>query len=250
MDMIVDLLNEKRKFTLTALLDQGRHEVPLEKYISIKRLSKSSGDMAFYSLLAQAGYLSVIEAQGTNALVSIPNKELAYVWKNFIFEALYAGEDQIRTLFDNVDKEIIFAKDLEYFLTDRLSQHDLAKYSGELAERAHERAYHLYLLGLVSAFEEVSCYFPLSNRESGDGRYDIWVERPKFSVIFELKASASREALDKKAQEALEQIDAKRYGARLAPGKQLIKAGIAFYKKSCKVRVKRSGAIPHPPISS
>ena len=40
------------------------------------------------------------------------------------------------------------------------------------------------------------------------------------------------------AREALEQIDAKRYGADLKPDKQLIMVGIAFYKKSCKVRVK------------
>ena len=238
MDMIIDLLNEKRKLRLTAMLDREQHEVPLEKYISIKRLSSKSGDMAFYSFLAQAGYLSVIKLSSTGAIVSIPNKELAYVWKNFIMEALYADEDQIRTLFDNVNDDEAFAEDLEYFLTDRLSSHDLAKYSGELAERAHERAYHLYLLGLVSAFEDVSCHFPLSNRESGNGRYDIWVERPQASVIFELKACDSIEDLNKKAKQALDQIDTKRYGAQPTPSKPLIKVGIAFYKKSCKVRVK------------
>ena len=57
------------------------------------------------------------------------------------------------------------------------------------------------------------------------------------SVIFELKACETPEDLDKKAQEALEQIDAKRYGAELAPGKKLLKVGIAFCKKQCKVRV-------------
>ena len=127
MDMIIDMLNEKRKLVLTALLDQQPHEVPMEKYISIKRLLGTSDDKAFYSLLVQAGYLSLIEWRGTSAIVSIPNKELKYVWRNFIIDALNIDEKQIRTMFDNVDCEAVFAEDMEYFLSDRLSQHDLAK---------------------------------------------------------------------------------------------------------------------------
>ena len=57
------------------------------------------------------------------------------------------------------------------------------------------------------------------------------------NIIFELKACDTSEGLDKKAQEALEQIDTKRYGAELKPGKKLLKVGIAFCKKICKVRV-------------
>ena len=146
---------------------------------------------------------------------------------------------------------------ITYFLTDRLSVYDLAKYTGETADIAHERAYHLYLLGMVSAFKDMRCHFPLSmnrkdkcgreaafceakssdNRESGDGRYDIRVERPNVNVIFELKSCKSKKDLEKKAQEALEQIDIKRYGAELTTDKKLLKVGIAFYRKLCKVRV-------------
>ena len=236
MDLIVDLLNEKRKLVLTTLLNHEPLEVPMEKYISLTSLSDTSDDEAFYSLLAQAGYLSLMKLHEASALVSIPNKELAFVWRKFIFKALYAGEALIKTLFDNIDNEATFAQDLEYFLSDRLSAHDLAKRSGINAVRMHEQAYHLYLLGMLSGFEDIRCHFPLSNRESGDGRYDIWVERPNVSVIFELKACSAKGELEKKAQEALEQIDAKRYGAEIRPGKKLLKVGIAFCKKLCKVR--------------
>ena len=241
MDLIIDLLNEERKFTLTSLLDQEQHEVPIEKYISIKRLSDTSDDKAFYSLLAQAGYLSIVELRSASALVTIPNKELIYVWRNFIIDALRIKETLVRTLFDNVDNAVVFAEDLEYFLNDRLSYHDLAKIGQESSERAHEKAYHLYLLGMLSAFEDVRRHHPLSNRESGDGRYDICVQRPNISIIFELKACDEIESLDKKAQEALEQIDIKRYGVDLTSGKKLLKVGIAFHKKSCRVRVKKDG---------
>ena len=43
----------------------------------------------------------------------------------------------------------------------------------------------------------------------------------------------------KKAQEALEQIDIKRYGVKLTQEKKLIKVGITFHKKSCRVRAKK-----------
>ena len=220
-------------------MDQEQHEVPIEKYISIKRLSDTSDDKAFYSLLAQAGYLSIVELRSASALVTIPNKELIYVWRNFIIDALRINETLIRTMFDNIDDETAFAEDLEYFLTNRLSFHDLAKIGGESSARAHEKAYHLYLLGMLSAFEDVRRHYPLSNRESGNGRYDICVERRSFRIIFELKVCDGVEGLDKKAQEALEQIDIKRYGVELSPGKKLIKVGIAFHKKSCRVRVKK-----------
>ena len=237
MDLIIDLLNDERKLVLTTLLNQEPLEVPMEKYISLKRLSKETGDMAFYSLLVQAGYLSLIEWRGTNALVVVPNKELVYVWKSFIIDALNISRNQIRTIFDNVDNVAIFTKDLEYFLSDRLSYHDLAKHASENTATAYEQAYHLYLLGMLSAFENISCHFPLSNKESGDGRYDILLERPDVRIIFELKACETKEELNKKAEDALEQIDAKRYGAELKPGKKLLKVGIAFCKKLCKVRV-------------
>ena len=237
MDLISDLLSEERKLKLLGLLNREPMEVPIEKYISMKNLSKSSSDKEFFSLLSQAGYLAVIEMRSSSALVAIPNKELAYVWKNFIIDTLYASENQIRTLFDHTDDELAFAKDLEYFLTDRLSFHDLAKHSGESALRVHEQAYHLYIFGMLSAFEDISCHFPLSNRESGNGRYDIWVEKQDVSIIFELKSCETSDSLDKRAQEALEQIDVKRYGKDLAPGKKLLKAGIAFCKKQCRVKV-------------
>ena len=57
------------------------------------------------------------------------------------------------------------------------------------------------------------------------------------NVIFELKACNAKKDLDTKAREALEQIDTKRYGAELKPGKKLLKVGIAFCKKLCKVQV-------------
>ena len=238
MHIIVDLLNNSRRATLAKLLTGEKVAVFVADRVSLRDLAGNTGDRAFYSLLVQAGYLALWELSKETtkpSLVSIPNTELMIVWKEFILDKLYPDLPQIRTLFENADKPELFSKDLEYFLRDRLSYHDLAIYKDQDAERVHERLYHIFLLGILSAYEDVQCKYPLSNRESGDGRYDILVERSNTNFIFEFKISKDAETLEQSAKEALEQIETKRYGADLNNGKNLVKIGVAIYEKTCKV---------------
>jgi hypothetical protein len=149
---------------------------------------------------------------------------------------LYNRSAKIRTLFDNADNLNLFSEDLEHFISDRLSYHDLAVHEGETKSRAYERIYHVFLLGLLSAYDDVRCKYPVSNRESGDGRYDILVEKPTANFIFEFKTANSLDVLDEKAKEALEQIEIKRYGADITADKRLVRVGVAFHGKMCRVR--------------
>ena len=80
------------------------------------------------------------------------------------------------------------------------------------------------------------CKYPQSERESGDGRYDIFVERPDRNFIFEFKACGAKENISVKAGDALRQIDEKRYEADIRGDKPLVKAGIAFRGKQCRVK--------------
>ena len=233
MDIIVSLLNDSRRAILARLMNGEQAVVSIANKVSLRDLSGKTSDQAFYSLLVQAGYLSI---STTQALVSIPNTELMIVWKEFILEKLYPDIPQIRTLFDNADNLKSFSVDLEYFLCDRLSYHDLAVRKDEDAGRIQERLYHIFLLGILSAYDDVRFKYPQSNRESGDGRYDILVEKSCGNFIFEFKASNSSEDLNEKAEEALNQIEAKRYGADLDIRKRLVKVGVAFHGKICKVR--------------
>jgi hypothetical protein len=237
MDIIAGLLDDDRKKSLARLLGGERVKVPVDDRISLKCLSGSANDDEFYSLLVQAGYLALDEKLPDGmAMVTIPNKELRIVWRNFILNSVYSNSAKIRTLFDNVNNLTAFSRDLEYFLSDRLSYYDLAVLAGEDEYRAKERIYHIFLLGILSAYDDVRCCRPSSNRESGDGRYDVFVERPDHNYIFEFKACGTKEELASKADEALAQIDKKRYGADIENGKRLIKVGIAFCGKLCKVK--------------
>jgi len=238
MDMVAGLLDDSRRATLARLLNGEHVNVPIANRISLRDLSQHSNDQSFYSLLVQAGYLALCTAiSGTDsfASVSIPNIELQIVWKQFILEKLYQNTSNIRTLFDNVNNLDMFSRDLEYFLCDRISYHDLAVLSSEGTAQVHERLYHIFLLGLLSAYYDVHCQYPLSNRESGDGRYDVLVEKSDANFIFEFKAVSDVNSLENKAQEALSQIKTKRYGADLNNEKRLVKIGVALCGKKCRV---------------
>ena len=60
--------------------------------------------------------------------MSIPNKELREVWQRFILENIYSSAPMVSATFSNADDYGRFAKDIEYFLSERLSYHDLAVY--------------------------------------------------------------------------------------------------------------------------
>jgi len=238
MCMIADLLNDNRKASLAKLLNGERVEVGISNRISMSHLSNKTGDQAFFSFLVQSGYLALDEDltnDATTAVVSIPNTELMVVWKRFILEALYANTPRIKTMFDNADNLTQFAKDLEYLLSDSLSYHDLASRKKEDTGKAQEQIYHVFVLGMLSAYDDVHCRRPRSNRESGDGRYDIWVEKPTANFIFEFKSVTNQKNLDSKAKEALSQIESKRYGMDISNMKRLVRVGVAICGKMCKV---------------
>ena len=238
MDIISSLLNDERKLSIARLLNGERVEAIVRTRISFKQLSGHSGDGAFYSFLVQSGYLTLDELLPgkESSMLTIPNKELLTVWKDFILDNLYFGTIQIKTMFDNTDDLNVFSSDLEYFLSDRLSYHDLAVSKGEHHKKLREQIYHTFVLGILSAYYEVGYKRPVSNRESGDGRYDILVEKPDKSFVFEFKVCDKEDDLDKEANEALKQIELRRYGIDIDRNKPLIKIGVAFYGKRCRVR--------------
>lgn len=100
-----------------------------------------------------------------------------------------------------------------------------------------ENFYHGILIGILG-FEDT--WSVSSNKESGDGYSDILVETDdgETGIILELKYAEDGK-LDVCCQEALEQIDVKHYEEELLDEgvAHILKYGIAFYKKRCRVMV-------------
>ena len=103
-----------------------------------------------------------------------------------------------------------------------------------------EKIYHVFMIGLLSVLQEH--YYIHSNLESGYGRYDISIEpkeKNRAGFILEFKIAKSEEELEKKAKEALLQIQKKRYDTEMKERgiQEIVKLGIAFYGKKVKIKV-------------
>ena len=102
-----------------------------------------------------------------------------------------------------------------------------------------ENFYHGFLVGLLSGFDN---YSVKSNRETGNGRSDIFVlenRRRKLAIVIEIKVASKFNDMSTKCDEALKQIEDKNYEAELKNDgyQKVMKYGVAFYDKSCKVKV-------------
>lgn len=191
-----------------------------------------------YSFLLMAGYLKPVGDRmliGNSEFyaVAIPNKEIAGVYRNEILEKLepiipqpIAGAIQMAIYTHNTN---LLQKNLHRLLLQSVSNFDTAG----------ENFYHGLVLGLCAAMEQ---YYVTSNRESGEGRYDICLS-PRNNdlpgILIELKAGkdCSPEELTYLAQTALQQIDDKHYDTdlRMHNIRTIFKYGVAFSGKAVEV---------------
>ena len=197
-----------------------------------------------YSLLLVAGYLKVTkkDLQGDGSYlckVSIPNREIAAVYKSEILSHLLQIGAIARTTANKI-AESLYANDYKKL------QVAIAEYMDKTIsfyDAGAEGFYHGLVLGLIALMDNQ--YRIQSNRESGDGRYDIGlIPRtncyPVILIALKWKRRLEAEALDALAEEALDQIDQKRYDSELkAVGiKDIMKFGIAFSGKRVRIKTR------------
>jgi DNA polymerase III epsilon subunit-like protein len=119
--------------------------------------------------------------------------------------------------------------EIETFMKEILGQvsfHDLSN--------RYENSYHmLYLGSFLTLFYGRRDVIVSSNREAGNGRYDIRIEIRdlKKAILFEFKRSALESHLERDAGIALEQIVSYRYASDLS-GYSCLLIGVAFHKKA------------------
>lgn len=104
-----------------------------------------------------------------------------------------------------------------------------------------ENFYHGILLGLLGSQDTWGIS---SNQESGEGYSDILVEidRENIGIVIEIKYAEDRN-LERGCEEALEQIEMKRYEEALREEgiDHILKYGIACYKKRCRAVLDKTG---------
>lgn len=197
-----------------------------------------------YSLLLVAGYLKALKKELQTdgsylCVVSIPNKEIAAVYKSEILSHFMQIGVITRTTANKI-AESLYSNDyckLQKALTDYMDK------SVSFFDAGAEGFYHGLLLGLIALMDDQ--YKVRSNRESGDGRYDISLY-PKIQaapgIVMELKwkKGLTQEELADLAKIALNQIDEMRYDTELKECgiHNILKFGIAFSGKRVVVETK------------
>lgn len=207
---------------------------PINQELTYSELDKSIENL--WSVLFTTGYLTQKRQVDDNQYeLAIPNKEI---------RSLFIS--QIQTWFQETTREDIpkierFCKAfpagdaavienlLDEYLWNSISIRDTAVKTG-----MKENFYHGMLLGLL---QYENNWIIKSNAESGEGYSDISIKTPeRIGVVIELKYAQDNN-LEKWCIQALDQIEQNRYEANLVDDgmKTIIKYGIAFYKKNCKV---------------
>ena len=101
-----------------------------------------------------------------------------------------------------------------------------------------EDYYHGFITGLLRHNNK---YIIKSNRESGNGRYDLTLKTKRIrkgrAIILEFKVADNINRLEKGCMEALEQIERLHYDNDIIEEgyTDILKYGICFYKKECFV---------------
>ena len=180
-----------------------------------------------YSFLLLTGYLKVIKDRGENQYeLVIPNKEVYEIYKQSFMSYF---EDYTTSKKNELYQELVDgdAKKVNLLLNDILLR-SISYFDNQ------ESFYHGFLVGLLNDYEVVS------NRESGNGRFDVCVLPENILgtvVLIECKHSISEDDLIDDAKEGARQIVEQKYleEHRFKKYENAVGYGMSFFKKQCYV---------------
>ncbi|CAL7915143.1 AAA family ATPase [Fusobacterium necrophorum] len=186
-----------------------------------------------WQLLTHSGYLKAEElGEKERYALSIPNREIYSFFEKSFLNRFLGGVDLFQEMIKELKKEnfLGFERKLQSILS-----HSMSYYDGSM----QEKYYHNLVLGMLLSLTKE--YHVRSNQESGYGRYDLLLEpkrKEDTAYLFEFKVAKREEDLEKKAEEAITQMEENHYDVELRErgiGKLLL-LGIAFCGKKVKVK--------------
>jgi len=237
MEMIENTITPNKKFLREELNDliEGK---PITKIIYenmvFNDITNPRSDLV-WSFLLHSGYLNIIKEVDSHLRrkyeLQIPNREVRIIyveliekWVKNLFELKH-----LETLLNSLKNGniTIFEKHLKMICLEIMSYHDFAG--------SPEKVYHALVLGMLVWLS--NDYVIRSNRESGYGRYDIIFipkDTSKQGIIIEFKRIEEDEIVEDILNDALKQIEKKRYDVELKAAniKNILKLAIGFKSKS------------------
>ncbi len=209
-----------------------------------------------WTLLTDNGYLTQVEkSKYGNYKLKIPNNEIKIVFTDIIAtwlnqEVKITRDLLIETAEDLINNRITqFEKGFKQIIGDTLSYFDTAEKKDKETDEKEitpEQIYHVYTLGLLTILADD--FIIKSNREGGEGRYDILLiphDKTKNGIVIELKTIEKQKKteqeykfkirINKAIKIALNQIDRNKYYKELIDNKikpkNIIKLAIIFAGK-------------------
>lgn len=222
------------------LLQGERVVARIDQNVVYRSLAEDPANI--YSLLLVAGYLKTpkkeLQADGSYLCeVSIPNREIAVVYKSEILSHFLQTGAITRTTANKI-AESLYANDYKKLQSAIREYMDK---SISFFDGGAEGFYHGLMLGLIALMDNQ--YKIKSNRESGDGRFDVSLiprekRYPGINLELKWKEKLSDVELEKWSNEALKQIGELRYDSEMKEDgiTEILKFGIAFSGKKVCVR--------------
>ena len=190
-----------------------------------------------WSVLFTTGYLTQRgRPEGNHFQLAIPNMEIRNIFTTQIMDFFKENVPKNRAALNELCKALKNgdAEGVEKQLTEYLRR-TISIRDTFVKKQMKENFFHGILLGILSFGDTWSVS---SNKESGDGYSDILLETDdgETGIILELKY-ADDGNLDTACKKALAQINRNRYEEILLDEgvPHILKYGIAFYKKRCRV---------------
>ena len=237
--------NSLVKTSFETLLKGGSIHCPIDEQIVYNRLKDNEASV--WSLLVASGYLKVLSYERMENIetarrpryeLTITNQEV----KRMFFTMIEEWFDEAESDYNNFVKALLL-DDLDA-MNEYMNEMTLNLFSyfdvgmRPSGRTEPERFYHGFVLGLM--VELGDRYKITSNRESGFGRYDIMLEpleKEMDAIIIEFKVFNARKEknLEETLQNALQQIEDKKYAAELIsrgiPSERIRRYGFAFEGK-------------------
>ena len=233
---MIDMADTDTKKEIEQIIQGGCLEKKVHEDITYDEVYQDMDNL--WNFMFFTGYFKAVSVRMENVTryvtLTLPNKEVEYIFaekidKWFKEEVVHKDRSVLLRAFREMDVPT-FQDAVNKVLVQCISYHDY-----------YENFYHGVLTGILSGMDG---YSVRSNRESGNGRSDIYakpVSRYESAYVIEVKVAKTFDDLDKAADDAIAQIHDKNYDAELhADGyKDVIHYGIAFFDKSCMVKAER-----------
>lgn len=218
--LIKSRIIEKEAFGVRKTIEQLIKGQSVSKYIDENIIFSDFHEdkELLWSLLVFCGYLSPVQKNDLNEYqISIPNYEIKTLFKKFVLEwfkkELKITQTTLKAMVNSLKKNQIktFEKHFKKVMQDTFSYFDV--------NTEPERVYQAYVLGLLGIMGDD--YIIKSNRESGEGRYDILLlprKNYEYGIIIEIKQldkDASKKRIDVEIADALKQIQKNKYHKEL-----------------------------------